>query len=150
MIIEYSIDWSRYASSGRHPQRPSDLTDVMNVEGQLTVITAEKTFAFQSPHILIDLSQIINSMSKIAHEEFSGNALPVSLAEVPSYYTYYGKTIDIYEFKPSHDSIVYNPIIERLSRKKAAALSDNLRDRVSRDMSEHCIDLLSFYKTLLF
>jgi hypothetical protein len=88
-------------------------------------------------------------MSVRAMDRLRGATTSILLGLEPRYYVKYNEDLLFYEYNPLVEGILPNPLLEHLSRNDATEIANELRERVTRQLSAHNPDMLQFYRGLL-
>jgi hypothetical protein len=149
MIVEYTFDTELTADKNLPTRNIYNIIDVASISGSVLIRTKEKDILSEPTPALIDLTQIINSMTISSIDKHNGTTVPVLLDLEPRLYISYGKHLSFYEYPPSDVSALPNPLLEQLSRDEAADVAEQLRQRVTHQLASFNSGMLHFYKSLL-
>jgi hypothetical protein len=149
MIVEYTFHTELPADKNLYANKTYNITDVASIYGSMLIRTKEKDIVSEPTPVLIDLTQIINSMTMSSIDKHDGTTIPVLLDLEPRLYITYGEHLSFYEYPPSEISALPNPLLEQLSRDEAADVAEQLRQRVTDQLMSLNSRMLHFYKALL-
>lgn len=144
MIVEFKIEPETLSESSSY-----DISDIADVTGSISIKTNVKDIVSEPTPVLIDITQIVNSMTFSAMEKCAGKTMPILLDLEPRLYIHYGDALSLYEYRPDEECPHPNPVLEIISQDAAARIADELWERVTRQLRSSNTTMLRFYETLL-
>lgn len=149
MIIDYYIDERSVPSTQGFEQRTYNIIDASEVNGSITLRMNARCIEYKHTSVLVDIVQLINSMSSSYVRMNMGKTNSVLIGLEPRLYISYGISLTFYEYSPDKMLIVPNPPLEHLSERESDKIAAGLKERLISDLYHLNDGMANFLKTLL-